>query len=159
MQEKNTQLQETDTRLHHVLLQLQIEQGTVQLFQLRMNAQAEDHTRQREQAAVSMCEHQREHVQAFSRATDVILACHFACAGAEEVIGNLLLRWRERESQLVEQRDLLQAQLRASLTTLLSTRAQIAYERKSLDQLLERTCKSVRVCNTCPPIDQNEGEC
>ena len=51
MQEKNTQLQETDTRLQHALLQLQIEQGTVQLFQLRMNAQAEDHTRQCEQAA------------------------------------------------------------------------------------------------------------
>ncbi len=160
LQEKNTQLQETDTRLQHALLQLQIEQGTVQLLQLRMNAQAEDHTRQRELAAVSMCEHQREHVQAFSRAADVILACHFACAGAEEVIGNLLLRWRERESQLVVQRDLLQAQLRASLTTLLSTRAQMAYERRSLDQLLERTCKSVRACDTCPPIDQNgEGEC
>lgn len=60
-------------------------------------------------------------------------------------------KWKE----VVEQRDMLKRQLRVSLTSLVTTRAQMELERKTLSKLSERTCMALDA--SASAVEQPQG--
>jgi predicted RNA-binding protein len=120
--------------------QLQFEQGQAQFLHLRLSAEAEartiDDMRKREEESERERAHQRENVTLHSRLCYVLLALKSCAAATEDALAGVIERFKD----VVEQRDLLGKQLRVSLKQIVSMRAQMELERKTLGELSERAC-------------------
>ena len=123
--------------------QLQFEQGQAQFLHIRLSAEAEartiDDKRKREEESERERARQRENVALHSRLCYVLLALESCAAATEDALAAVIERFKD----VVEQRDLLGKQLRVSLKQIVSTRAQMELERKTLGELSERACMAL----------------